>query len=938
MGLLGRKFWEHGGENGGRNGWRRSKQRRNNRVCLEALEPRILLSADLSYATSAGSHNLTLRMNDVQGVETLQLINNADPNAASQVVASQAAADTSRVVVTGSGLNDALFVDLSNPFTTPVVFSGSSPSNNDVLTVAGGDHTWNITGDNTGTVDNISFAGIGNLAGGANDKDTFVVGQNGIVSGLIDGGGLGTLVIDGNYGSVVFAASGPHSGSIGLDGETLYYAGMAPIADTGTSPNLEFDLTSGEQGIIKIGSQGFGLYSKNGTFESTTFTLPGASDKLTIGGQADSVEVATNLIMPGASLTIDAKTITVDSGVTIDTTGTANGDITLAAAATTSGGLVGTGLLANANSLVSLTDATLKGGKVSLTADSNVTVSNNGMSISGVTGSAITSASSAVIDIDQGSNVTAKSDATLTSSVEATLTASASNNSVKLLTIIGSADPEVLIQGGSQITASGNLTATATSTATITATASPDSSNTDDSSVDAAVANTTFGSGATLSVTGGAVLNATGTAALSASSTLNDTTTVNADVASTAGAAVAVSVVYGDTTASIQGATVNGSSVTLSAASNRTITTTAVSSPGGSSASGDSSNQSEKTLSSSNASTSEGSVTVAGAVAVNTDTGTTSAFVQDGTINAGTGGVIISATPKDIVTVLADGEFTGNTSSTTDGVGVAVAIDIVDRTNVAYIGGTTDITAGSLQVGVGKITSGVLGPSDQSTFSAQAIAGVGGASEVGVAGSLAINVVVTDNRGYIDDNATLTLHGSPNVTVEALSNSANTTTAAPADGGAVAANTGVGASVAFADAEDRTAAYVGDNVTLSGANKLSLTATATHKTTTQAKSGAKGGTAVTPVVGITVADDDVYATLGSGGLLTVGGNFTASSSLTNAVQTTAQGDTQSSDTGVGISIALSIVNDRLARDAQSGPHGALGSGCLYVERHLRERK
>ena len=102
MGFIKRRFWEKGASGGKRKGLTQGKKSRNNRACLEPLEPRILLSADLSYATSAGAHDLTLKMADIQGVETLQLINNADPNQATAVVASHAVADTSGVFITGS--------------------------------------------------------------------------------------------------------------------------------------------------------------------------------------------------------------------------------------------------------------------------------------------------------------------------------------------------------------------------------------------------------------------------------------------------------------------------------------------------------------------------------------------------------------------------------------------------------------------------------------------------------------------------------------------------------------------------------------------------------------------------------------------------------------------------------------------------------------------
>src|SRR5262249_19287146 len=154
----------------------------------------------------------------------------------------------------------------------------------------------------------------------------------------------------------------------------------------------------------------------------------------------------------------------------------------------------------------------------------------------------------------------------------------------------GDADPEVLIHGGSELHATGKVDATAKSDVTITATSKPTTNS--DSSVDAAVVSTTFGSGATLQVREAALVDATGTVSLTASSKLNATSTADANVGSTAGAAVAVSVITGDTSADISNSTANGDSVTLDASSDRTIITTAKSSPGGSKASGGGTNKS----------------------------------------------------------------------------------------------------------------------------------------------------------------------------------------------------------------------------------------------------------------------------------------------------------------------------------------------------------
>ncbi len=355
---------------------------------------------------------------------------------------------------------------------------------------------------------------------------------------------------------------------------------------------------------------------------------------------------------------------------------------------------------------------------------------------------------------------------------------------------------------------------------TIQAVTTPDGNS--DASQDGAVAVSVFHSEAILGVSSSAHLDATNAAKLTASSTLIDTTTGDAQ-AGTAGAGVAVAVVFGDTTASVQSATVDGSSVTLGASSDRQLTTTANASLGGST-DGGGGDASQSSLSNNDASTSDGSISVAGAVAVTVDTGTTSAYIQSGTIDAGSGAVVVSATPQDVVLTTADGAFTGDTSGGggTNGVGVAVAINVADRNNLAYITGATDITAGSISITVAPPSPA---PSDASSFSAEATSGIGDPSNVGFAGSLALNIIVTNNKAYVDNGATLTLHGSPDVTIEAETNITDTATATPAEGGGGgSATVGIGTSVAFNYGEDTTAAYLDDNASVTGAHGLSLTA------------------------------------------------------------------------------------------------------------------
>ncbi len=616
--------------------------------------------------------------------------------------------------------------------------------------------------------------------------------------------------------------------------------------------------------------------------------------------KTDTVNLQNSSGTLGYGLTIESSSV-IDANASITAT-----NLTLTSAQTASD-LLSTGLFANADTGINLAgaDLTTTAGALTLNANSTLAVNTTGTGMSAVKGAVITSFSTANIAIgpnldNTGSVLQASGgDVDITASVNGNLTASASGATVNIVVIAGSAAPSVTIDGNSTVTSTtGAVDAVASTNVTISA-ASPAASG-GSGSTDAAVLSTTYGSGAAMTVDGGANVSAKTSDTLSASSTLQSSTVADASHG-TAGGAVAVSVITGNTTASVADATVSGSSVNVTAASNRTITTTAMSSPGGSSGSDSSDpNSSGNTLANNDASTGAGqNITVAGAVAVSTDTGTTSAFLGTGaSVNAGTGAATVSASSVDVVPVTADGEFT---QAGTVGVGVAVAINVADRTDTAYITGTVSVTAGSLDVAV-------LEPSP-SSFSADATSGVGDSSSVGVAGSLAINVTVLTHEAYLDQNAVLTLTGSPNVTFELHDNVANSAKALPSDKGGTSAGVGIGASIAIDYGQDQNEAFINNNATMTGANGLSLTAIGVHTMQTDATGGGAGSTAITPIVAVSVADDNNSAWLGTGALLTIGGALAATSSLTNTVSTNAAGNTKSDKTGVGISIAINVIND-----------------------------
>ena len=93
---------------------------------------------------------------------------------------------------------------------------------------------------------------------------------------------------------------------------------------------------------------------------------------------------------------------------------------------------------------------------------------------------------------------------------------------------------------------------------------------------------------------------------------------------------------------------------------------------------------------------------------------------------------------------------------------------------------------------------------------------------------------------------------------------------------------GVGASVAINVGNNDTHARVDGLAEITGADDLAIAAEGAHEVTSQALGGAAGGTAVTPVVAVTVAQNDTTAILEAGSVLTLGGDLTITASHDNS--------------------------------------------------------
>src|SRR5690606_6935677 len=130
------------------------------------------------------------------------------------------------------------------------------------------------------------------------------------------------------------------------------------------------------------------------------------------------------------------------------------------------------------------------------------------------------------------------------------------------------------------------------------------------------------------------------------------------------------------------------------------------------------------------ASTSQGSVTFAAAVAVSDVGGRTAAYIDsaggadaDADADPGhavTGGTLnVSATSSDAASAIADGHYSDGSAGSSLAVGVGVAINNVDLFDEAWLGGSASLKAANVNV------TAAMDADD--TFTAQATSGAGGA-------------------------------------------------------------------------------------------------------------------------------------------------------------------------------------------------------------------
>ncbi|HEX4526420.1 MAG TPA: hypothetical protein VH108_06715, partial [Gaiellaceae bacterium] len=261
-----------------------------------------------------------------------------------------------------------------------------------------------------------------------------------------------------------------------------------------------------------------------------------------------------------------------------------------------------------------------------------------------------------------------------------------------------------------------------------------------------------------------------------------------------------------------------------------------------------------------------------------------------------------------------DGSTKPTTDSPTAGIGIGVAVVVGVVNTQAFLSNNINVTAKSMKV---ETTA-----PDKSSFKAKSVSGAGGSS-VGVAGSIAVNVLVMTTESDVKGNTAVALNGA-NLELDATSNVENEATAIAQQDSEGKAS-GVGASVAVNVVNDTTTAGLPNDVVLTGVKDLTINATSTDAMTTDAEGGAsaKGSVALSAQVAIAISNVTTTASIGSGATpLVISGKLTAKALQTATTKTTAKGDTKGGNAGIGLSLALLIAN----HDVESNLKRSLTAG------------
>ncbi|MHB8787319.1 MAG: leukotoxin LktA family filamentous adhesin [Thauera sp.] len=616
-------------------------------------------------------------------------------------------------------------------------------------------------------------------------------------------------------------------------------------------------------------------------------------------------------IAASGDIALSAPTIRVGSGGKLLAAGSgahAGGDVTLQAQA--SGGTLDA--LSDTTARIEATGATLTGRNLRLEASAE-----HRSTLAPI----VTKTTSAAVEVD-GSTLEASGSATL----EATATTAVTTPDVVPLAVVDvDVTATVLARGNTRITSAGPARLAATTTTTIDA--RPGLPDFGDLPADAGVAIVTADTTASVDLLGNAELVSTADKAeLAATNRTTVDAAVDASAAgsSAVGGSVAVSVVRSTTRArTADNALVNGKTgVSVHAQSDTRVTTSAKAAAGGATQQPAGTSKTEETLADyeDEASTSDGSVSVAAAVAVSDLESTTLAALDATRAATSEGALAVGSEALTQADVVADGSSTGGAV----GVGAAVALNLARTSAEARIGGSAD--AQGIEV-VATLPAG----DEINRFTTAATSGAG-ASDVGVAGALALNVIDAGSRARITGSADAK---GGEVRIGSDHRSESSASATPAEDATASGDTlGIGASVAVNVVANESRAELANGARLTNAGALTIEAVGDYLVHTEAEAGAEGGIAATPVAAVAVVDNQTHATIGTGERVQAGGKVSVTATHSSTVETSAKGSAEGEKAAVGIAVAVNVVTERVSASVQ---RDVFTSGAIGVAAHNAHR-
>jgi hypothetical protein len=761
----------------------------------------------------------------------------------------------------------------------------------------------------------VSIDGVVNaVTNGAIGGHVFFASTQGLVvgaSGVLNVGSLSVSTPPASFISGFFNAGVP---SAAMTAQLL--SGTEPISSSGLI-SIQGRVNAVQDVALRAGQVTVGASGVIAAGASFSGTAPDFSDL-----------VNTNGLVRGAAIVERNGRILISTGSTLNLAGVLGANTVELASTSASGGAVG----------VVLSGADVAGRTLSLNASSTLSDSSLATTLGTHQAQAF-----ATIDIDGGRLASENGGIAIQANAQVA-TSTYSSVPTSLAVLRSSANASVDVHNGAMITstvtsgpAAGNVTIAALSTTTATATPSSALANLNG---DAMVAVTDVASTSSVHVGADAAdtastvgsIHAAGALSLSAVNTVTTTATANASAAGAvaAGASVAVSKLRSTTEVIVdRGVDVNtGGTLGLSATSLNNATVSAKSTAQGAQEDTGGAGRASQTLSQygDQAKTSEGGVKVAGAVAVSDLVGTTAARLGvagvspvAGVLSAG-GNASLIALASNVAAVDADASATGGTV----GVAAAVGINLARVSNQATVG--QDMGAQALSLAADMAPNGG-GPS-KNQFTTSAASGAG-ASNVGVAGALAVNAVDTESRAQVQPGVAIALGFTGQAALSLLANdvSVSSVAATPVTV-AAGAKVGIGASIAVNVVANRSLAEVASGAVVSGAGSVALSASGSHTANTEATAGAEGGIAITPAVAVTVVNNSTKADFGAGAVITTqlvngsSGDITLGAEQTASETTKASGSATGGKAAIGAAVAVAVVNDTVLATSARNIDGA----------------